>query len=283
VGVCRSVARAYRRGGLPAVMNGALARLEVRPTPLPLTAELTGRIRASMDRRSPVEPPPEGFPSSEELQALWPAFELMVRLLSRRNRGDPYFDPERLERLRAGGRRIQTNLFELWLFLRWAPATILEIGTRTGLSLATKLAYLPAAHRATVLCLDPFLEQGSPTLVKGNLRRLGARVDDVHFLIGDSKAALPALAAALPQLGFDYALVDGSHDPDDAHADLRNVLPMVAPGGFVVFDDAGPTAPGVKGHDLIEVWRRALKAHEAEFVARHYDEPDGFCVAQRRG
>jgi len=282
VGVYQSVARAYRRGGLPAVANGVRARLEVRPTPLPLDAAATARIRKSLDRRSPAGAPPPEFPDSAEMQALWPAFELMVRLLARPNRGDPYFDPARLRRLRAEGRRIQTNLLELWLFLRWAPATILEIGTRTGLSLASKLAYLPAGHRATVVCVDPFLEQGSPGLVRSNLRRLAAPVDDIHFLIGDSRAAVPALADAFPDLRLDYALVDGSHDPEIAYADLCHVLPLVAPGGIVVFDDAGPTAPGVQGHDLIDVWRRAFEGQEDEWCLRHYAEPDGFCVARRR-
>lgn len=275
--------RSLERGGLRGLWRDATSRLHTRPTPVPLHDALAQRLRTSVARASPKDGASSGFFDFAELETLWPMLLLQVRVLHDANPGDPYFDPARVQRMLERGRRIEKSLFEIRLFLRYRPSTILEIGTRSGLSLANKLAFVPPEHRVAVFCVDPFVEQGSPRIVRDNLRRLGVRRDeDLHFLTGDSKAIVPALAAALGEPGFDYVLVDGSHVPEDAFADLRNVFPHVRPGGYVVFDDAGPTAEGVKGHDLIGVWRDALAGHEDEFEARHYDRPHGFCVARRR-
>jgi predicted O-methyltransferase YrrM len=279
-GLATKLLRSWRRAGLRGLVRDVRNRLDARPTALPLD---TGAIRAGLARAAPAESAPPPFPAVAELETLWPVLLHHRRALQPHNPGDPYFDPADVDRLRAAGRRIEKNLFEIWLFLRWRPATLLEIGTRTGLSLCNKLAFLDHRPATTTICVDPYFEQGAPRVVRGNLRRLGAPTDDVHFLVGDSKTMVPALAQALPDLRFDYVLVDGSHARADARADLQNTLPLVAPGGVLVFDDAGPTAPGVVGHDLIDVWTDALAPHADAFETHHYDVAHGFCVARRLG
>jgi predicted O-methyltransferase YrrM len=282
MGWWRKVGRSYRRGGLRGLWRDVRATLEVRPTSFPLDPVFKARIQASLDRASAPTKHETSFPTVEELGECWPAHLEQVRRLERANPGDPYYDAAQIEEMRRAGRRVQKGLFEIWLFQRTPSSVILEIGTRTGLSLVNKLGQMPPDRRATAFCLDLFVEQGSPSVVRDNLRRLSIDDGDVHFLVGDSKELVPALLREFPELRFDHALVDGSHDRDDAYADLCNVIPYVRSGGYLVFDDAGPTTEGVIGHDLIDVWERAMNGHAGEFEMHHYDVPDGFCVARRR-
>ncbi len=282
MGLLRRVGRSYRRGGLRGLWRDARAKLEVRPTSFPLDPAFRERIRAGLGRVSPPTGHETRFPTVEELEECWSAHLEQVRRLERANPGDPYYDTVRIEAMRRAGRRVQKGLFEIWLFRRTPGSVILEIGTRTGLSLVNKLGHMPPGRRTTAFCLDLFVEQGSPSVVRDNLRRLSIDDGDVHFLVGDSKELMPALLREFPELRFDHALVDGSHDRDDAYADLCNVIPYLRSGGYLVFDDAGPTAEGIVGHDLIDVWERAMSGHAGEFETQHYAVPDGFCVARRR-
>ena len=75
---------------------------------------------------------------------------------------------------------------------------------------------------------------------------------------------------------FDYVLVDGSHDASDALADLRLVEGLVAPGGYVVFDDIGPETYGLQG-----VWDEWLRGTDGVFSSRLYLRPAAFAVARR--
>jgi predicted O-methyltransferase YrrM len=282
MGLPGKIRRSYARGGWRGVWHDTVSSLEVRPTRFPLEARLRQAIERSLERASPPPPGPATLPSFEDLQALWPVLLFQMRLLHGANPGDPYFDPRHHQDWREAGREVEKSLFEIWLYLRAPGPRILEIGTRTGLSLISKLAFVPREVRTTVFCLDLFVEQGSPQAVRRNLRRLRLSDEDVFFLVGDSKHTLPALVSELPALRFDHVLVDGSHEPADAFADLSHAFPLVESGGFLVFDDAGPTGAGVAGHDLLEVWEKALAPHADEFETRHYDRPHGFCVARRK-
>ncbi len=223
---------------------------------------------------------PDFFPEIEELMPLWMVLMSHQRALSVANPGDLYYDPATVFDNLSRGRVVQKNLFEIWLFLRCYPLRILEIGTRSGMSLVNKLAFHPNPAACTVVSVDLYVEQGSPEAVAHNLEQMGIATDGVCFVRGDSREAVPALAAAMPELRYDYILVDGSHKEEDARTDLINAIPLLAPGGFIVCDDAGPAEDGA-GYNLIKVWDAVMAGHADDFALKHYNVPYGFCVGRR--
>ncbi len=195
--------------------------------------------------------PPE-LPSIEELTPLWMILVSHQRALAVANTGDHYYETTTLFGNMARGRLLQKHLFEIWLFLRCYPRTILEIGTRTGMSLVNKLAFQPDAAAWLVMSIDLYVEQGLPNLVEGNLQQMEIDTARVCYVRGDSWEVVPALAAAMPEVRYEYILVDSSHKAEDARTDLINAIPLLAPGGIIVFDEAGLTEDGA-GYNLISV------------------------------
>lgn len=204
------------------------------------------------------------------------------RALAVANPGDHYYETTTLFGNLSRGRIVQKNLFEIWLFLRCYPRMILEIGTRTGVSLVNKLAFHPNAAACLILSVDLYVEQGSPDLVERNLRQMGIDTSGVCYVRGDSREVVPALSQAMPEVRYEYILVDGSHKADDARIDLINAIPLLAPGGILVFDDAGPAEDG-GGYNLITVWDEVIASHGTDLETHHYDVPYGFCVGRRAG
>ena len=182
---------------------------------------------------------PREFPEVEELTPLWMILMSHQRALAVENPGDHYYETTTLFGNLAGGRIVQENLFEIWLFLRCYPRTILEIGTRIGVSLVNKLAFHPNAAACLVMSVDLYVEQGSPDLVERNLRQIGIDTAGVCYVRGDSSEVVPELAKAMPDVRYEYILVDGSHKAEDARIDLINAIPLLAPSGIIVL-----TMPG---------------------------------------
>ena len=58
-----------------------------------------------------------------------------------------------------------------------------------------------------------------------------------ELMTGNSHQTVPAFFAEHPGKQFDLILVDGDHSAEGAREDLLSVLPRVAPGGAIVFDD----------------------------------------------
>jgi predicted O-methyltransferase YrrM len=143
------------------------------------------------------------------------------------------------------------------------PARILEIGTRTGLSLCQLLsAFVDQSKIQKVVCIDPFADPyTSAELVKKNLRSLNLPVEKVEFLVGFSQDFLPKMIY-LDKDRFDYILVDGDHSKKAAREDLEAVHNLIADGGVIVFDDVSD-APGECA--LIDVWQQFKAEHEAEY------------------
>lgn len=186
-----------------------------------------------------------------------------LRILKKHNPGDLYYEAY----LGHLAKRKET-FFDIYHFSwAWAiehkPKRILEIGVRTGLSICQLLsAYIDNSIIEKVVLCDVFNDgYTSPELVKMNLKALNIPIDKIEFLIGDSKELIPQL-----QEKFDYILIDGSHDPQDALTDLENVSSLVNQGGVIVFDDITPD-----GMNLLPVWNDFKSKHEAEFEW-HSDE-----------
>lgn len=101
------------------------------------------------------------------------------------------------------------------------PRSYLEIGVFYGASLLTVLDHSPELCRI-VLC-DPV-----------------PHIDDLdlpHYqmLLGYSRDLIPTLDTSEP---FDLILVDGDHTTEEALNDMRMTIPLLRPGGLLVFDDS---------------------------------------------
>jgi predicted O-methyltransferase YrrM len=188
-----------------------------------------------------------------------------LRILKRINPGDLYYEAYLGHYQKQG-----EKFFDIYHFMwEWvidhSPKSILEIGTRTGLSLCQLLsAYTDYSNIERIVSCDLYNDGFiSPSLVKLNLKTLNIPqyiIDKVEFLIGDSKVIIPLLSKDKPESKFDYILVDGSHDKLDARLDLENVRPLVAQGGVLLFDDISPD-----GMSLDDVWQEFKLSYQNEF------------------
>lgn len=159
------------------------------------------------------------------------------------------------------------------------PERYLEIGVRTGRSLAVAAHFAPTC---SLLGVDLWesdyagIPNPGPALVERQLTsvRAGARAE---LLSGDSHELLPRLFRDRPDLTFDVVTVDGDHSDRGARRDLDDVLPSVRIGGCVAFDDiAHPSHPG-----LAAVWRDVTS--DARWSTWEFDDVGyGVAVAVRR-
>jgi predicted O-methyltransferase YrrM len=155
------------------------------------------------------------------------------------------------------------------------PRTYLEIGVRRGRSMAMVAA---AAPEARLLGFDLWMSDYAgmpnpgPDFVRSEIQRTGHR-GTLELYSGDSRETLPRFFAENPGLTLDLVTVDGDHSYDGALADLRDVIPRLALGGVIVFDDVvHPSHPY-----LLELFHHAVD-EDGGLVAREYTEL-GFGVA----
>jgi len=149
------------------------------------------------------------------------------------------------------------------------PRSYLEIGTRRGWSLAQVVAEAPDVE---VYSFDWWMQDyggvdnPGPGFVRDELRRVAPQHrGDVHFLSGNSHDTLPVFfqdvdlgdteldEAELIRVGesaprkFDLVTVDGDHTALGTWWDLVDVLPHIAVGGALVFDDLVDSADEALG------------------------------------
>jgi predicted O-methyltransferase YrrM len=136
------------------------------------------------------------------------------------------------------------------------PESYLEIGVRRGRSMSTAAA---AAPKCALYGFDMWMadyagmENPGPDFVRSELKRVGHR-GSVEFTDGDSHATLPKFFAAQPERSYSIIVVDGDHGDEGALQDLRDVLPRLAVGGVVIFDDIShPMHPNLRA-----IWRQAV-------------------------
>jgi predicted O-methyltransferase YrrM len=148
------------------------------------------------------------------------------------------------------------------------PRTYLEIGVRRGRSAAMVASATP---KADLYGFDLWvanyagMENPGPDFVESELRKIGAS-GKIEFVSGNSHQTLPAFFAQHPGLELDLVTVDGDHSDEGAREDLLNVLPRIARGGAVVFDDVShPLHP-----NLSRVWSNALQDCGLRFVSSAY-------------
>lgn len=137
------------------------------------------------------------------------------------------------------------------------PRTILEIGTFDGNTALQMAGNASADARVFTLDLPPDRAPAAPLDPRDHAyvrdaerhRRkyerspLAARITQ---WLGDS--ATFDFAAALGGRPVDLAFVDGSHAYDYVRGDTARILPLMAPGGLVLWHDYTPGWPGVIRH-----------------------------------
>lgn len=186
-----------------------------------------------------------------------------MRILKKLNPGDTYYEAYQ-GHLRKNG----DQLYDLYMLL-WeigadrAPRNILEIGTRTGISLCQLLsAYIDHSIIDRIVCVDPFSDGYlSANLVRANLRYLNLPTGKLEFLQEKSETALPKLLKE--EAKFDFILVDGCHEKNVAREDLEFAHKLCAIGGIIAFDDIS-TEKGECG--LLDVWEDFEKIHSEQYL-----------------
>ena len=185
-----------------------------------------------------------------------------LRVLKKINPGDCYYENYQSHLDRDGDNFFDTYTLMWYIGANISPQRILEIGTRTGLSLCQLLsAYRDHSKISRIVCIDPFADQFlSQNLVRKNMRYLNLPADKVEFIEEASRDALPKLIDN-PDESFDYILVDGDHSKNEAANDLELAHRLLETGGVIVFDDISPYGCG-----LIDVWDEFKKKHDDEYM-----------------
>lgn len=185
-----------------------------------------------------------------------------MRILKRINPGDTYYEAY-LQKFKKDGWEFFDTYHLLWnIGITLSPKRILEIGSRTGISICQLLSsYIDLSVVEKVVLVDPW-DDGfiSPQLVRKNLhalnlnpRRLETRQMKSDQYFGDIDQ----------EPHFDFILVDGDHTKAVAALDLDAAHVQLESGGIIVFDDIS-TSPGECG--LIDVWEAFKAQHKDEYT-----------------
>jgi len=157
------------------------------------------------------------------------------------------------------------------------PKKYLEIGVRRGRSCVVVAKAAPAVNiMACDLWMQNYagMENPGPEFVTKELHEHG-HTGKTTFLNGSSHSLLPSLFNDQPELYFDLITVDGDHSENGAYADLCNVIPRLAPGGILVFDDIShPSHPY-----LLDCWRRATAPYSNLLTYEYVETGYGIAFA----
>lgn len=160
-----------------------------------------------------------------------PAAELQSYLSEQANRPIPGLDAVRQQTARhCGATASKVSALEVCLLLRWLAASrrcrrALEIGVFTGSSSLALLDGMGAEGQLTAIDIDPV----STAIAQQCWQQLGLS-EQVQFLLGD---ALQLLSDLEP--GYELIYIDGANWEYGAY--LEAALPLLAPGGLLVFDN----------------------------------------------
>jgi hypothetical protein len=150
---------------------------------------------------------------------------------------------------------IDQGVVNIWLVLAYLAKTTkleryAELGVRRGFSMA-----LVGARRKTaeLIGFDQWINDYAgapnpgPDFVKSELLKVG-HTGSVDLISGDCMVTVPAYE--ITRL-FPIILVDADHSIDGVYRDIRNCLPLVAPGGFLVVDD-------LQDKNVLTGWQMAI-------------------------
>lgn len=205
----------------------------------------------------------------------------VLRTLKGTNSGDSYYE-NYLWHYNKRGDTFFDYYHLLWtLGANMQPKRILEIGCRTGISVAQLLSSIIKYDGLKIVLCDIFGDGFiSPMLIQMNLKHLNIpqeTINSIEFLVGDSLKEIPEYKQKNPDQLFDYILVDGNHDKNIAMQDLENVVDMLDIGGILVFDDISQD-----GCNLGDVWHTFGQAHYTRFLFHENFDGKGVGVAIRK-
>ena len=132
--------------------------------------------------------------------------------------------------------------------------TVVELGVCNGRTFAL-LVYVARFHSLRVIGIDTFLlqrpETGDDTeeMVRAKLDHL----DAPYWLFNCNTHDFDTSRLAGP---IDFLIIDAGHDEANVRPDCEKYLPLVSPGGVVVFHD----------------WPANLSRDDAHWAVRHYGE-----------
>ena len=196
-----------------------------------------------------------------------------MRILKRVNPGDTYYENYLSMKAKYGNSFFDTYQFLWGIGVYLAPKRILEIGTRTGISLCQLLsAHSDVDSIKEIVCVDPFDQWTSANLVRANLKYLNISVNPIIIEMRSEDY----FESIDQEPHFDFILVDGDHSKEVAGKDLDAAHIQLEKGGIIVFDDIS-TAPGECG--LIDVWEAWKAKHEGEYVTTEVMEGKGVAIA----
>lgn len=136
------------------------------------------------------------------------------------------------------------------------PRNYLEIGVRRGRSVCAVLSATPSTN---LVLFDMWIsnyagmDNPGPDLVRREATKFG-HTGSVEFIDGNSHETVPDYFRKNPQASFDLITVDGDHSRLGAAQDIADVLPHLAVGGAIAFDDVcHPALP-----ELQAVWQELI-------------------------
>lgn len=136
----------------------------------------------------------------------------------------------------------------------------LEIGSHEGRSALWLLDNILTHPSATITCIDHWLEAAAERRFDANVAASG-RSNQVCKIKSQSRRVLPRLV----DQSLDFAYIDGSHEAADVLLDGLLTLPLMKPGGLMIFDDYDwnppddtrhyPPKPAVDAFLALNDWR----------------------------
>jgi predicted O-methyltransferase YrrM len=186
-----------------------------------------------------------------------------LRILDKVEPNDTYVNNYRWHWDNWGDEFFDQYCLGFWWGSEYNPKNILEIGSRTGLSLCQLLSGCKDYDRKRVVCFDLWDDGLScPDLIRKYLSHLNISVEP-EFIQGNSLETVPKFKETNTDK-FDYILVDGGHSDEVASVDLENIVDLVAQGGVIVFDDIAATVES-DGFNIKTTWENFKKRHFNEF------------------
>ncbi len=129
---------------------------------------------------------------------------------------------------------------------------VVEIGTHMGASAFTMLTANP---RIKLICIDPFIYDGTYETARHHLRQ---QIQFGHCVLIRKRSAdgLAEIANLADQV--DFAFIDGAHDYETVVSDVRLCMPLMHKGGVM------------SGHDYDNEKQYGVKKAVTEVLPGHY-------------
>jgi len=125
------------------------------------------------------------------------------------------------------------------------PIYCLEVGSWQGASATWLLDKVVSARGGLLSCIDTFAGSSEHEALLGSLGSSLEAIFDSNIaktgyramcrkLVGSSQERL----RPLPPEAFDFIYIDGAHEAKFVIQDAVLALPLLKPGGYILFDDA---------------------------------------------